>query len=430
MDEAPTNAVYRAPQFVDVFDSYRKSIKKVLPHLSFVGADQTARALLFNSGSGELRFDRLSGGEREIAFLIGQIERFGLKTGLFLLDEPELHLNPDLLRQWVSYIATTVTTGQVWVATHSLEAVEAAGQAATVVMERNLSTNLVDRVSTMSQRPDISVIARAVGTPAFSISKLRLIYIEGEETLNERERFARVCASDATTRFVECSSCGEVIKRLEAMRSLKKETGQPIRMLGIIDRDWRTKTETEILAKDHALYVMPVHEIENVFLHPSTVKALLIQNGNPSFNYDQALQSAADKRAGGWILESVLGSGDYTIPSPGAMKALAYSLSWSAIAPDIPTQMKRIADASSADATTSERLERALVVQARIYDRKRSEGELWRVCEGKEVTQALATQVGYADTSSLEKAVAAYWKAHPESLPEEVIALRTAILNV
>src|SRR5690606_403712 len=100
------------------------------------------------------------------------IDRFGLKQGLFLLDEPELHLNADLIRNWVTYLTGTVESGQVWLATHSLEAVEAAGQVATFVLERNEQTRRVDRLSRLDTRPVLSALSRAVGTPAFSIGQL------------------------------------------------------------------------------------------------------------------------------------------------------------------------------------------------------------------------------------------------------------------
>ncbi len=132
------------PVFTDHFAGYKEALHNVLPHVVFAGVDSKKRTLLFDTTGLELSFDQLSGGEREIAFLIGQIDRFGLRQGLFLLDEPELHLNADLIRSWVAYLTGTVQTGQVWLATHSLEAVEAAGQQATFVLERNEETRKVD----------------------------------------------------------------------------------------------------------------------------------------------------------------------------------------------------------------------------------------------------------------------------------------------
>ena len=150
------------PDFVDQFDGYRAAIQKVLPHLLFVGVDSQNRQIHFDFTGIPLTFDRLSGGEREIAFLIGQIERFGLRKGLLLVDEPELHLNYDLLRSWIGFLKSTVEDGQIWLATHSLEVVEATGQEATVLLERDDATRAVVAATPLSARPIVATLSRAV----------------------------------------------------------------------------------------------------------------------------------------------------------------------------------------------------------------------------------------------------------------------------
>lgn len=112
----------KEPAFSDHFEPYKDALLKVLPHIVFTGVDTNRRTLVFDTTGLELSFNQLSGGEREIAFLVGQIDRFRLRHGLLLIDEPELHLNADLIRTWVGYLTGTVESGQIWLATHSLEA--------------------------------------------------------------------------------------------------------------------------------------------------------------------------------------------------------------------------------------------------------------------------------------------------------------------
>ena len=107
------------PPYVDHLKSYKDSVKKVLKHLLFTGIDSQTYQIKFDTTGVPLSFDALSGGEREIAFLVGQIERFQLRKGLLLVDEPELHLNYDLLRSWISFLRDTVADGQIILATHS-----------------------------------------------------------------------------------------------------------------------------------------------------------------------------------------------------------------------------------------------------------------------------------------------------------------------
>lgn len=263
------------PEFEDHFEADTSSLQKVLPHVVFTGVDSKQHTLLFDTTGLELSFNQLSGGEREIAFLIGQIDRFGLRKGLFLLDEPELHLNADLIRTWVAYLTGTVETGQVWLATHSLEAVEAAGLHATFVLERNEETRKVDSLARLDTRPVLSALSRAVGTPAFSISQLLFVFVEGEEGVGEREFFRKLAGLPQSVRFMECGSCNEVVRRVTDIKALANEAEAGIRIGGVVDRDFRSEADATALTRDHGVFVLPVHEAENFFLHPVMLRLLL-----------------------------------------------------------------------------------------------------------------------------------------------------------
>jgi hypothetical protein len=229
------------PEFEDQFEAYAASLQKVLPHVFFTGVDSMRHTLLFDTTGLQLSFDQLSGGEREIAFLVGQIDRFGLRKGLFLLDEPELHLNADMIRSWVAYLNGTVETGQIWLATHSLEAVDAAGLRATFILERNEETRKVDRVARLDTRPVLSALSRAVGTPAFSISQLLFVFVEGEEGVGEREFFRKLAGLPRNVRFMECGSCNEVVRRVADIKALANEAEAEIRIGGVVDRDFSVR---------------------------------------------------------------------------------------------------------------------------------------------------------------------------------------------
>lgn len=421
---------FSIPAFTDVFGTYRSSLREVMPHLLFAGADQERKAILFDTSGMELRFDQLSGGEREIAFLIGQIDRFGLRNGLFLLDEPELHLNPDLVRSWVTYLGNTVATGQVWLATHSLEAVEAAGISATVLLERDPVTKLVDRVGSLADRPVLSALSRAVGTPAFSITGLRFVFIEGEEAIGERERYRRITGSSADTRFIECGSCGEVQRRLSAIQEIAKEAAQPIRIAGVIDRDWRTTSMIVELTKQEGMIALPVHEVENLFLHKQTLVGLSQQLGRTEFDYDNAMQNACDERAGGWIVKSALSDDSCSDISdlPSEAKAVIYAKTWQQIEPDLDALVDEIGFEAGFDEAGTKKLVTRLKMFAKIYARKRCSEELWKVCEGKEVMRSMARTLGFADHNALERAVVAYWNSDDARLPSEILELRRAIV--
>lgn len=355
------------PTFTDHFSGYKEALQRVIPHVIFAGVDSKKRTLLFDTTGLELSFDQLSGGEREIAFLIGQIDRFGLRQGLFLLDEPELHLNADLIRTWVAYLTGTVQTGQIWLATHSLEAVEAAGQQATFVLERNENTRKVSSLARLDTRPILSALSRAVGTPAFSISQLMFVFVEGEEGVGERERYRNLAECSERVRFMECGSCTEVLRRVAVIKALAHESQAQIRIGGVIDRDFRSDGSAATLAKGQGVFVLPVHEAENLFLHPGTLSILLEQHGRT----DQALdliRSASDARAGSWIFQYAMATPNAkSLPDFSASaKERAKALSWENLDKDhLEATIQSVVAVSGYDNDNQTKLKNILSVSAK-----------------------------------------------------------------
>lgn len=413
------------PAFEDHFESYSLSLQKVLPHIVFSGVDSKRRTLLFDTTGLELSFNQLSGGEREIAFLIGQIDRFGLRQGLFLLDEPELHLNSDLIRSWVSYLMSTVETGQIWLATHSLEAVEAAGQEATFVLERNSETRKVDSIARLDTRPVLSALSRSVGTPAFSISQLLFIFVEGEESVGERELFRKLSGDLGHVRFMECGSCTEVERRVSAVKSLAEGSEAGIRIGGVVDRDFRGSGEVDELRAKQIL-ALPVHEQENFFLHPETLQLLLEQNGLRGIAATQIVLDASDARAGAWVFQRAMATTNAkSLPEISiAAKERAKAMRWNVFAEDRSGAISEIVAVSGLDACAEGKFGELLRISAGSYERKRAEAGLWKVCEGKQVLNDVARTAGFSGPQALMSATFSTWGREGAVLPEELLDFR------
>jgi len=422
------NAGHVEPVFVDQFESYKNAVRKVLPHLLFVGIDPQTRQIRFDSTGIPLTFDQLSGGEREIAFLVGQIERFGLKKGLLLVDEPELHLNYDLLRAWIGFLKNSVEAGQIWLATHSLEVVEVTGQDATVILSRDEKTRHVTEAASLSQQPVIAVLSRAIGSPAFSISNLAFVMIEGEEEIGERERFRLLCNLPTHIRFLEAGSCKDVIRRIEGLKDLAAASGQAIRIGGVVDSDWRTGADKQVLS-NQGLFVLGVHEVENLFLHPPTLSEFLQVVGKDHNQVQNIILSASDRRAGTWVFDATRTDRKFReYPEPSkAVRELVHSLTWSDFS-DIETQCEKIANShgglNQAEVIT---FKNHLITRARIYARKREDENLWVVCEGKEVLKSILPHLGLTDVDAAERALTALWTRKPELVPAELHDLRSYI---
>jgi len=414
------------PVFRDHFAPYEEALRKVLPHLLFTGVDPKSRTLIFDTTGLALSFNQLSGGEREIAFLVGQIDRFGLRQGIFLLDEPELHLNADLIRNWVGYLTGTVQTGQIWLATHSLEAVEAAGQQSTFVLERNEETRKVDSIARLDARPVLSALSRAVGTPAFSISKLLFVFIEGEEGVGERERFRKLAGLPQSVRFIECGSCNEVIRRVSSIRSIAREANTEIRVGGVVDRDFRSDIASTALSREHGVFVLPVHEAENFFLHPETLNLLLVQNGRGDIDPLETIRTATDARAGSWIFQHAMATRNARGLAEISQRAKdsAKRLSWIEVTVDRDARVQEIVDRSGYDIEGRRQLKDILLISIDAYERKRQDISLWKVCEGKQVLNDVARAIGFADAPAMSLASFVAWSREGAVLPGDLMSFR------
>lgn len=407
LDAARTGAE-TIPVPEDWLSSFRTGVLRLLPHLDFVRPDPQERTLLFESSGTVLRFEDLSGGEREIVFLVGQVERFGVRQGVFLLDEPELHLNADLLRNWLGYLRDSVDQGQAWIATHALEAAEVAGTRGTLVLERTEPPDSSD-IQTLGERPALLELAGRVGSPGFSLASKRFILIEGERPRGERERFFRLLDPGDTVQFLEAGGCSEVQRRFELLREFADETDQ-LSVGAIIDRDGRTDAQVEEL-EISGIMVLPVFEIENLLLHPVALDVIAMQAGIEDFDVLKALQDASDPQAGRWIWESV-GLQEGWDPIPPSCSGIARRYDWAAVSQD----PEAFANALVREFVGLEPLEarkRVLAVKRRAdaYSVARTSlEELWRRCMGKEAAAAMAPQLGLKDSTSLEARVTTLWR--------------------
>lgn len=419
------------PSFKDHFDSYQADVKSILPYVTFRGVDTKNQTILFDTAGVDLPFDQLSGGEREVAFLVGQIDRFGLRQGLLLLDEPELHLNADLIRSWVTYLTGTVQEGQVWLATHSLEAVEAAVQEATFVLERAVDTQKVDSVSRLSDSQALSALSRAVGTPAFSLSRLRFVFVEGDGMLGEHERYRMLTSAREDVRFMACGSCNEVSRRVDTVRSIAEEAGEQIIIGGIIDRDFRQRHTIRHLEHNSNLHVLKVHEVENFYLHPETLSVILQQNGRNELNAQQLIMQEVDSLAGSWVFQYAWVRNKYR-GAPNSnfaskVKERIKSLCWQKLCANNNNIINELRVTLNHEGGDINDIINLINISLENYRRLRNSPNLWKYCEGKQVLSKIAKKVGYANAQAYIKAVAVIWERDDGLISPPLRSLRNYI---
>ena len=416
------------PEFVDGFDPYKLAVKKVLPHLNFVGIDTVHKTLVFDSSGLELKFTNLSGGEREISFIIGQIERFQLHQGILLIDEPELHLNPDLLRNWVAYLRDTVEDGQVWISTHSLEAVETSGPSSSFVLERTKDTRIVENIRSLSDCPVLSVLSAAVGSPAFSLSNLKFVFIEGDRQGREKERFYSLYGDSRYVRFIEGGGCTEVSKKLSAVRELAVEADEQLFVGGVIDADFRTQEMIDELQEKTPVFVLGCHEIENLYLHPSALQVICDRAGIER-NIQEIIRDASDNFAGLWALQRIILNTTVKIEPERALNQSG-AQNWNAINADTAQYIVNVCDTSGLAGDDLDAFTQDLNASIDEYRNIRVTENLWKLCMGKQTLRIVYQEFGMSSVESLQNNIARIWENGEAIVPDELAALREYINSI
>lgn len=409
--QALTNGT-EAPSFIDHFESYGKSVNKVLPHLQFLGVDTKEKTLIFDSTGSKLTFNQLSGGEREIAFVVGQIRRFELENGLLLIDEPELHLNPDMVRTWISYLRDSVKDGQTWIATHSMEAVEAAGLECTFVVERNLDTKKIDKVIALNEQPALSILSAAVGSPAFSISKKAFVFIEGDRQGVERDKFYRLLGlidSATNIRFMEGGGCYEVVRKFEACNILAESADQQLNVGAIVDKDFRCDEEILQLT-NMGVFVLPFHEIENAFLYPPALEKILL-DVNLGITAQKLIQKLSDKLAGKWILDRAKYTSNVKLKNPRELNTIWANIAWDSLK-GLDTNSSLFDEINCENDNEKTTFIKEIIFSKNKYKEIRETSELWAECEGKQIFSLLSSELGFSKKISLLNTICAHLKTN------------------
>jgi hypothetical protein len=174
------------------------------------------------------------------------------------------------------------------------------------------------------------------------------------------------------------------------------------------------------------VFVLPVHEVENFFLHPMTLDLLLQQNGRAELAAATLIREAADAHAGSWIFQHAMATQiSRSLPDIStAAKERGKALTWERVSADQNAAMESVASAAGYGDVDQRRLRGVLDICARSYARRRGEDSLWKVCEGKQVLNDVARATGFAGAPALTQATFVAWARDEARLPEELAAFR------
>jgi hypothetical protein len=290
----------------DIYGPIRTLTSTLLPHLSFRRVDfsneESIRCVFERTdvvGTDDLDLDDLSSGEKsifllflplienEITRLLDALERGGAGGAtvdaapdrVFLIDEPEQHLHPDLQARILGYFRDEAARQSIQfvITTHSPTLVDQAFDSELYLLSfpEGPGTNQLRRVATSVDR--LEAIRALTGNTYVVTTGRSIICVEGARDSTTKPTdvglLGILCPRATRYTFVPVGGKGNVIRVVQELREHLSEEHFGIKVFGIVDRDRAYATTEGIVPWD-------VASIENLLLDAEATAACVNELAN------------------------------------------------------------------------------------------------------------------------------------------------------
>ena len=259
------------------FEKLSEIWDRLLPHrrLNIGGDDITVR---IPENAATYPASDMSDGERAVFYLVGQTLVAG-ENSVLVIDEPELHLHPSIMTLlWDELSAARPDCALVFI-THSLEFAAARPGAKYVVRDYQPGPKwIIDPV------PNDTGFSEEFATLILGAHR-PVLCVEGTASSLDRSIY-EACYPDYLV--LPRASCETVIHAVASIRTNAALTR--ITCHGIVDGDQRSADEIDYL-RDRGVAVLPVTELEDVFLLPEISRAIAAHEAHEGDELDARLDN-------------------------------------------------------------------------------------------------------------------------------------------
>lgn len=280
----------------DPWKPLRELTHNLLPHLAFSRIDASNRdqvKCLWQVHGTEtiIDFDDLSSGEKSIIQMFYPLVEHEIKDLLsdiqsgskpqdrppicVLIDEPELHLHPNLQFKVMDYLRV-LSSGQnvqVILATHSPTIVEYASFEELYLLRPvelvGADENQLVRIADNDER--LQLLRDLFGTTANLTAMQPIVIVEGSKETNssrivpDRKLYRALHPGFDKVTLIPGGGKGECKALISALNDALKHLSTRLRAVGLLDRDVATTADAD------GIHLLPVSMIENFLLDPDSI---------------------------------------------------------------------------------------------------------------------------------------------------------------
>lgn len=260
---------------------YEKLLQEVFPEYAFADKEEPHPSNLFVRlpDGVVIPFTDLSSGEKEVFFLLSFFIRHGVRNAVMAVDEPELHLHPELARRLVRSMLEVQPGNQVWLATHNAEIIDEAGRDRAVYISRRRSGPT--EVVLGSNEPAAALKLRDLfGVSGYIGVAKSMVFLEGQHSSADRKTFGWLFKERAgSVKLIPAGGVDNLARINAAVLSILDAALGVCQFYLIRDRDYLTAEQADAYG-GHAsgrLYVLGRNQIENYLLDGELVSRVLAE---------------------------------------------------------------------------------------------------------------------------------------------------------
>lgn len=222
--------------------------------------------------------DSLSDGEKEMLHVLAYLYRLRSLANVVLWDTPELHLNAALESRLFEAIRQIAPKNQYWIATHSLELINAVPLDSVFVLRQQGNSSVVERASGEDRKARVAIYKDMGAQVGLQLVSSVVVFVEGKDASSDKRVLDQLVAPSVPgVNFVSGGSCENLFAAGTRANRLLEQACSNGDFFAVVDRDYRDEKEVSGLTQRYKsrLFVWNVHEIENVFLEPNILHQTL-----------------------------------------------------------------------------------------------------------------------------------------------------------
>lgn len=225
-------------------------------------------------------FSELSSGEREVIVLSFDILLQNPTDSVIVIDEPEIHLHPELAFRLVKVLKSIGERNQIFLFTHSPDIIGSAFETGIYFVRPKSRTTGNQAVKVDSSNlDDLKLIPNLRETIGMLSLGKKLLFVEGSGTSMDRSVFSSIAKSTKIDiAIVPSDSCSNINNMALMCETLQKGLFG-IELYMVRDRDSLLDSQIASFTAKSAgkLRFLPFYHIENTFLSPEAIHKIALK---------------------------------------------------------------------------------------------------------------------------------------------------------